>query len=171
MNLLRTHQHDVGDLRAAVAPHSDLKAVFYEKIALMRRHVSEDTCLVVRYTFFDIIDTAVDQNCLRDLIFVLAGGDVLQEFLRIVLIVDQNDRLRRVDRVVDPPHEDDPQYNNDQIDGRQSEHGTEMVQKAPAADQRQLDIGNNIRADDRTDLGDDDILHTHVAHFQGSEQF
>ena len=132
----------------------------------MCRHVAENTCLVTGDPLLDIIDTAVDQDCLRDLIFIPAGRDILEEFFRVMLVIDQDDRLRRIDRIVDPPHENDPQDDYDQIDPGQSEHGAYMVEKAPAADQGQLDICDDIGTYDRTDLGDDDILNPHVAHFK-----
>ena len=125
---------------------------------------------MIQDVILNIFDPAADRNRFLDIIFILPGSDVFQKLLRIVLIIDQDHGLGRVDRIIDPPHEDHPQNNQHQIQCGQPEHGGDMCRKFPPSDQCELDIHDGIGKQHRTDLCDDDILDTHISYLQRPEQ-
>ena len=90
VNLLRCHQHDVGDLRTAVTADPLLKTVFDKKIPLVRRNITYDAGLVIQNTVFNIVNAAAHRNRFLNIVLIPAGSNVLQEFLRIMLVINQD---------------------------------------------------------------------------------
>ena len=125
---------------------------------------------MVHDVVLDIADPAADRNRFLNIILIPAGCDILQKLFGIMLIIDQDNGLRRIDRVVDPSHEDNPQDHKNQIDCRQLQHRRKMSRKLPAPDQGKLDIGNDICANHGTYLRDNDILNAHISDLQRPEQ-
>ena len=62
MNLLRTHDHNIGNLRLTITSDIVLKAEFQEKIALMRRNISDHDCLMLQNFLLDAVNTCIQGN-------------------------------------------------------------------------------------------------------------
>ena len=130
----------------------ELKAMKKE-YAVPRRTVIEDAGeIVVEAPGFVEEEVVFCMDRFTDHILVLPGLHLFHQPVRVMILIDHNASLRRIDHRIDPPCENHPHQHHHKIDQCQEDHRLYMGKEFPSTDQRQLDISNKVRADHRQNL-------------------
>ena len=166
MDMICIHKHNIGNFRHTVTADIIFKAEFQKEISLMRGNISQKHRMVLKDFCLDGLLPDAQMNLLTDIVFVVPGADFLFQVPGTVFSVNHQHLSGRIESCIDPAHEKYPDHHDHHIDSCHLKQIFDIMAKFPVADQRQLQVSDEIHAEYGQNLRIQHLKYPKVAHFK-----